>query len=132
VRRGLGPARHRQPRLIGQHNGLHPVAQPELAEKHSPTWSPDGNHIAFVGATACDVSHLGTDIWTMNASGGGKVNLTRDAATDDTEPAWSPDGASILFTREGTDIMSLPAGGGAVSMVARGVDAAWGVRRGTP
>jgi Tol biopolymer transport system component len=98
-----------------------------------PAWSPDGNRITFVGPTACDVSHLGSDIWTMSASGGGKVNLTRDAATDDTAPSWSPDAATLLFTREGTDIMALPpASGGAASPVARGMDATWSVRRASP
>ena len=37
-------------------------------------------------------------IYVMNADGSGQRRLTRNATTD-TEPAWSPDGTKIAFTR---------------------------------
>ena len=64
----------------------------------------------------------------MSASGGGKVNLTRDTGTEDAEPTWSPDGAILLFTREGTNIMALPGTGGAASAVVAGTDTTWGAQ----
>ena len=39
-----------------------------------------------------------SQIYVMNADGSGQRRLTRNATTD-TEPAWSPDGTKIAFTR---------------------------------
>ena len=63
-----------------------------------PSWSPDGRRLAFTGPVPCEDSR-GRDIWTMNADGSGKVDLTRDDGTDDTGPVFSPDGRSIAFER---------------------------------
>jgi WD40 repeat protein len=56
------------------------------------SWSPDGR-IAFV--TSRDGN---SEVYTMNANGTGQTRLTNDAAADDF-PAWSPDGAKIVFSR---------------------------------
>ncbi len=55
-----------------------------------PVISPDGTQIAFAAAG---------DIYVMPASGGAAVNLTRDAALD-TDPSWSPDGASLVYSSD--------------------------------
>jgi TolB protein len=67
-----------------------------------PTWSPDGERIAFVSRRQGG----NVDIYVMNADGSNLVRLTyHDAA--DAQPSWSPDGAFIAFTskRVGKDAL---------------------------
>ena len=58
----------------------------------SPTWSPDGQQIAFLSNRA-----EGWDLYTMPATGGEATRLTSGATADD--PAWSPDGQWIAVER---------------------------------
>ena len=77
----------------------------------TPSWirhnsiSPDGSTIAF--------SYKG-DIWTVPASGGEATQITSNQAYD-SEPLWTRDGQSIIFTsrREGSkDIFLTSRSGG--------------------
>lgn len=63
-----------------------------------PTWSPDGERIAFQRG---DPSRL----YVMAADGSGQRRLTDDVATE-AQPAWSPDGEWIAYVRKapGTEI----------------------------
>jgi Tol biopolymer transport system component/imidazolonepropionase-like amidohydrolase len=55
-----------------------------------PVISPDGTQIAFAAVG---------DIYVMPVAGGTPTNLTRDAALD-TDPAWSPDGHSLVYSSD--------------------------------
>ncbi|MFM8532519.1 MAG: amidohydrolase, partial [Acidimicrobiia bacterium] len=82
-----------------------PVIHPEYARKRRdftsatprktlgivrPVISPDGSRIAFAAVG---------DIYVMPAAGGSPVNLTKDAALD-TDPSWSPDGSSLVYSSD--------------------------------
>jgi dipeptidyl aminopeptidase/acylaminoacyl peptidase len=80
-----------------------------------PRPSPSGDRIAFVLRVADLEANRGrTDLWLVNADGSRPVRLTSDPAAD-TEPRWSPDGASLYFlsTRSGSSqVWRLPVAGG--------------------
>ena len=57
-----------------------------------PTWSPNGQQIAFQSNRGGN-----PDIWVMNADGSNPRNLTADSAAEESAPEWSPDGRQIAF-----------------------------------
>ncbi len=59
-----------------------------------PRWSPDGTRIAYVNALDAWVDD--PEIWTMDADGSNKVQLTDNPHYDGC-PRWSPDGTQILY-----------------------------------
>jgi TolB protein len=59
-----------------------------------PTWSPDGQQIAFHSDQSGD-----WEIWAINLDGSGLTNLSNHPG-DDRYPAWSPAGDKIAFTTE--------------------------------
>ena len=61
-----------------------------LGDGFSPSWSPDGRHIAY---------SRGTDIYVMGSDGSNPRNLT-NYSDQDFSPSWSPDGRHIAFTSE--------------------------------
>jgi Tol biopolymer transport system component len=62
-----------------------------------PAWSADGKHIAIRKQDAHDTPDT-SQIWTMLADGSSLTNIS-NSSTFDTDPAWSPDGSTIVFTR---------------------------------
>lgn len=57
-----------------------------------PDWSPDGRQVAF--------DHNFEELWAMNADGSGGRLITSCESEDcyeKDEPAWSPDGQTLLF-----------------------------------
>ena len=84
------------------------------APDRSPSWSPDGQQIAFASRRADN-----WDIYSMRADGSDLRRLTEDPAYDG-EPAWSPDGTRIAFSssRDGDlDIFVLELSSGALRRV---------------
>lgn len=75
-----------------------PCSDPDhsICEGEGPTWSPDGQWLAFED---------GTDILEVPRSGGTAVNVYSYVdGRDITQPAWSRDGAWIAMVRASGDI----------------------------
>lgn len=68
-----------------------------LVAVYSPTWSPDGERLAF---TAIDESGY-SDLFVFDLESRSLTPLTHDAY-DDQDPAWSPDGRHISFVSDRT------------------------------
>lgn len=68
-----------------------------------PAWSPDGRRIAFAHAPGRGTEQAAGVIVVMDAAGGNPVEVTRHERDQrpvyDLDPAWSPDGRLIAFTR---------------------------------
>ena len=67
------------------------LSVPEQTEAYHPSWSPDGQLIAYDSPNETD-----TDIWVMRPDGSDKRVLIGGPSSD-SHPAWSPDGRWIAF-----------------------------------
>jgi Tol biopolymer transport system component len=67
---------------------------PTAPDANFPSYSPDGTKIVFLGGYETEYGN----IWVMNADSTHRTQLTiePDSISSD-EPAWSPDGNSIMF-----------------------------------
>jgi Tol biopolymer transport system component len=70
------------------------VTVTEVDQVFTPTWSPDGTHIAFSGMKGGV-----TDIYTIDLADSRVQALTNDVYSD-LQPSWSPDGTEIAFTSD--------------------------------
>jgi hypothetical protein len=87
--------RHRSQRLLSPGVGY---------SFREPVFSPHGSKVAFVGRNARGIDQ----IYVMNANGTDVRRLTRAGIHGDAnrEPAWSPDGSMLVFTRYAADSSS--------------------------
>ncbi len=69
----------------------YPLATTRALED-SPTWSPDGERIAYHSRASGN-----SDIWVASIGGGAPANLTVDSEAFDAYPSWSPDGSRLAF-----------------------------------
>ena len=65
---------------------------PAGALLHSPRYSPDGLHIAYVSS---ETGH--GEVWIMGKDGSGSRQLTQNGGNS---PSWSPDGRRIVYLRK--------------------------------
>jgi Tol biopolymer transport system component len=63
----------------------------------NPTWSRDGNKLAFVG-----LKHGQSDLYVYDLNAGQLTQITDDPFSDD-DPTWSTDSQSLYFTSDRTD-----------------------------
>ena len=96
----------------------------DLANDFEPSWSPDGDRIAFASDRTGRTNH----IFTMDSDGGNLVKLTEVGGSRD--PAWSPDGKKIAYTRSrgGYQLWVMDADGGnqaSLTQIGKNLHPAW-------
>lgn len=93
--------------------------------EYQPTWSPDGEYVAYTTWTNAD----GGSLYRVRVSGGTPQRLTNRSASF-TQPVYSPDGQRIVAVRSparnfreqvgggATDLIWIPAAGGIMTVIA--------------
>ena len=67
-------------------------------DDREPTWSPDGQRIAFTSARHTDEDRTDeSDLYVIDARAGAEPQRLTSAPTYERSPAWSPDGKWIAF-----------------------------------
>jgi dipeptidyl aminopeptidase/acylaminoacyl peptidase len=69
-------------------------------DEFSPTWAPDGYHIAF---RVNPSGEFDPDIWGADDTGRDARDLTATPDASEWSPAWSPDGSRIAFCASAND-----------------------------
>jgi Tol biopolymer transport system component len=78
-------------------SGLRKVSSsPASLNELEPTWSPSGEHIAFVSTRDGPVGNA--ELYIMDAAGEQSARLTAHWGWD-AGPSWAPDGRSLAFSR---------------------------------
>lgn len=80
----------------------------QSGEELFPSLSPDGKTIIYASRASGN-----WDVYSQRVGGKNPLNITKDAASDDTQPAFSPDGERVAFhsTRDGGGIFLMGATG---------------------
>ncbi|MBS1809123.1 MAG: PD40 domain-containing protein [Acidobacteria bacterium] len=98
--------------------------QTDLAgTEYFPTLSPDGQTLIYASQEAGN-----WDLWQQTIGQRERVNLTKDAPGDDTQPAFAPDGKQVAFrsSREGGGLFVLELASRAVRKVSHeGFNPTW-------
>lgn len=83
------------------------------ADDRQPQWSPRGDRIVFQR----QVKPGQWDVMTIDTAGNGLLNVTKASARGNTDPSWSPSGATIVYSAGGpglanANLFVVPAMGG--------------------
>ena len=93
-----------------------------LGIEDSPSWSPDGQTLAYGANPAADFSSSATDwdIWILQVGSDHGLNRTSDFRDEFRYPVWSPDGRQLAAWsgREGGGYFVMPALAGPVRKIA--------------
>jgi len=81
--------------LLPISGGVAKKITPDLLEARLPSWSPDGESIAFQGYGDDGAWHIYTIRWD-----GTNLRALTSGEFDDREPAWSHDGSRIAFSSD--------------------------------
>ncbi|MEO5815583.1 MAG: S9 family peptidase [Gemmatimonadaceae bacterium] len=103
----------------------------ERFDDESPSWSPDGQRIAFLRASPAEPDRSrDSHVFVIDARRGATAKQLTDG-NDGSRPAWSPDGRWIAFTRgdEGkfsaynlSKLAVVPSAGGAARIITGSLD----------
>lgn len=72
----------------------------------NPSWSPDQQLIAVNTPSSSALGFLPAEIDIIPAGGAAATKLQLDSTVDEMDPDWSPDGTSIVYTRNDSVIVS--------------------------
>lgn len=89
-----------------------------------PTWSPDGNYIAFDGTNMLEQEDGQYDIWLMALKSGAISRLTDDP-TNDLNPVWSMNGGKLLFDKWEEGVWEFNLGDGALQKLPTTITSYW-------
>jgi dipeptidyl aminopeptidase/acylaminoacyl peptidase len=91
---------------------------------HAPAWSPDGKYLAYVqGGPLKLIYYAGQKLAVVPAAGGPARVVTPTLDRNVLSPAWSADGASLLFLLEDdrvSNVARVPLAGGSVQLLTKG------------
>lgn len=89
----------------GTHHGR--LAGVRASDPSEPSWSPDGEWIAFVSssgdASDPDPVNWNEDVHLIRVDGTSGTQLTKEPGNDHWPPAWSPDGRRLAITQDGIE-----------------------------
>jgi Tol biopolymer transport system component len=68
-------------------------------DTRAPDWAPTGAELAFIKGDLFNADLPRTDLYTVNADGSGLARVTDTPERWELQPAWSPDGTRIVFSR---------------------------------
>ena len=88
---------------------------------NQPAWSPDGERIAYRGATMAGALQKDTGVWVVSAAGAGARQLVPSelaaGAGATTVYGWTEDGKGVIFSMRLDALFSADAASGAVTRI---------------